>query len=384
MSDSDEHAAKEPVHGGHHAVDAAIECGAQALFTLSGAHIFPLFDAAVGGADAVRSADSTQSAERGGRLPLLDVRHEQTAVFAAEAVGKLSRIPGFAAVTAGPGVTNALSAVTGAWMNGSPLVLVGGRAPDYRWGSGALQELDHVPLVAPVTKSATTVHDASEIGATIDAAFGTARTPHRGPTFVDIPMDVFFTPTTSSTPPDTGASGGADQEIVGDLDRAASILAGACRPLLVIGSDVWAGAAVEAAREFVASAQIPTIANGMGRGILHPSDPLLVTRARSVAFTDADVVIVAGAPVDFRLGLRHVRLQGFIPTHTGHPSHRLANADRLARTARTADRRRSQSDIRRPAGPGSCCGHGLRPVVPSRIDERRGRERLHHVVSTPG
>ncbi|NDA11128.1 MAG: hypothetical protein EBZ15_00630, partial [Actinobacteria bacterium] len=176
MSDSGEHAAGEPVHGGHHAVDAAIECGAQALFTLSGAHIFPLFDAAVGGADAVRSADSTQSAERGGRLPLLDVRHEQTAVFAAEAVGKLSRVPGFAAVTAGPGVTNALSAVTGAWMNGSPLVLVGGRAPDYRWGSGALQELDHVPLLAPVTKSATTVHDASEIGATIDAAFRTART----------------------------------------------------------------------------------------------------------------------------------------------------------------------------------------------------------------
>ena len=302
MSDSGEHAAGEPVHGGHHAVDAAIECGAQALFTLSGAHIFPLFDAAVGGADAVRSADSTQSAERGGRLPLLDVRHEQTAVFAAEAVGKLSRIPGFAAVTAGPGVTNALSAVTGAWMNGSPLVLVGGRAPDYRWGSGALQELDHVPLLAPVTKSATTVHDASEIGATIDAAFRTARTSHRGPTFVDIPMDVFFTPTTSSTPPHTIASEDTDQAIVGDLDRAASILAGASRPLLVIGSDVWAGAAVEAAREFVASAQIPTIANGMGRGILHPSDPLLVTRARSAAFTDADVVIVAGAPVDFRLG----------------------------------------------------------------------------------
>ncbi len=141
-----------------------------------------------------------------------------------------------------------------------------------------------------------------EISATIDAAFRTARTSHRGPTFVDIPMDVFFTPTTSSTPPDTGASEDADQAIVGNLDRAASILAGASRPLLVIGSDVWAGAAVEAAREFVASAQIPTIANGMGRGILHPSDPLLVTRARSAAFTDADAVIVAGAPVDFRLG----------------------------------------------------------------------------------
>ena len=93
MSDSGEHAAGEPVHGGHHAVDAAIECGAQALFTLSGAHIFPLFDAAVGGADAVRSADSTQSAERGGRLPLLDVRHEQTAVFAGSR-REASRVPG--------------------------------------------------------------------------------------------------------------------------------------------------------------------------------------------------------------------------------------------------------------------------------------------------
>ncbi len=98
---------ENPLHGGHHAVARPSSAGRR-LFTLSGAHIFPLFDAAVGGADAVRSADSTQSAERGGRLPLLDVRHEQTAVFAAEAVGKLSRIPGFAAVTAGPGVTNAL------------------------------------------------------------------------------------------------------------------------------------------------------------------------------------------------------------------------------------------------------------------------------------
>ena len=302
MTDSDSHAADEPRHGGHHTIDAALEQGAQALFTLSGAHIFPLFDAAVGGADAVRSAADPRAAERHGRLPLVDVRHEQTAVFAAEAVGKLSRVPGFAAVTAGPGVTNAMSAVTGAWMNGSPLVLVGGRAPNYRWGSGALQELDHVPLVEPVTKSATTVHDSAEIGAGIASAFDLARSPHRGPTFVDVPMDVLFTPSMPSPPDPNSAVDQDAHELIGDVDRAASLMAEASRPVLIIGSDVWAGDAIEAAREFISGTQIPTIANGMGRGILVPSDPLLITRARAAAFSGADLVIVVGAPLDFRLG----------------------------------------------------------------------------------
>lgn len=303
MTDSGSPTNQEPRHGGYHAIDAALDHGAQALFTLSGAHIFPLFDAAVGGADAVHSADNPQAAERKGRLPLLDVRHEQTAVFAAEAVGKLSRVPGFAAVTAGPGVTNAISALTGAWMNGSPLVVVGGRAPNYRWGSGALQELDHVPLVAPVTKSATTINDPAEVGAGIYAAFDLARSPHRGPTFVDVPMDVLFTPSSpNQLDPSLKATIQRDPELVGDIDRAAALLAEASRPVLVIGSDVWAGDAIDAARAFVAQTQIPTIANGMGRGILSPSDPLLVTRARSTAFSGADLVIVAGAPLDFRLG----------------------------------------------------------------------------------
>ena len=290
----------QPQHGGHHAVDSAIAHGAQALFTLSGAHIFPLFDAAVGGVDAVRSAPDVRSAERSGRLRLLDVRHEQTAVFAAEAVGKLSRIPGFAAVTAGPGVTNAISAVTGAWMNGSPLVLVGGRAPNYRWGSGALQELDHVPLLAPVTKAAWTIHDPASIGAEVSRAFQVARTAHRGPVFVDIPMDVLFTPSLgepSEDPVEPQVS-----EPTGDIDAAGLLLARARRPVLVIGSDVWAGAAIDAARHFIQATEIPVIANGMGRGVLSPTDPLLITRARSTAFASADLVIVVGAPLDFRLG----------------------------------------------------------------------------------
>lgn len=293
-------ASNEPRHGGHHAVDAAIQHGAQALFTLSGAHIFPLFDAAVGGVDAVRTAPNTRTAERSGPLRLMDVRHEQTAVFAAEAVGKLSRTPGFAAVTAGPGVTNAMSAVTGAWLNGSPLVLVGGRAPDFRWGSGALQELDHVPLLAPVTKAAWTIHDPNSIGVDVSRAFNVAGTAHRGPVFVDIPMDVLFTPSLDRP--------GGDQverptfPPSGDIEGAGQLLARAQRPVLVIGSDVWAGAAVDPARQFIRSTEIPVITNGMGRGVLSPADPLLITRARSAAFAEADLVIVVGAPLDFRLG----------------------------------------------------------------------------------
>ena len=283
--------AGEPAHGGSQAVAAAHHHGARHLFTLSGAHIFPLYDAAVGGAATLTSGAR-------GPMRIIDVRHEQTAVFAAEAMGKLTRTPGFAAVTAGPGVTNAVSAVAGAWVNGSPLVLVGGRAPDGRWGSGALQEIDHPPLLAPITKSAATVHDPAEVGAAIDAAFSTAGSAHRGPAFVDIPMDVLFTPAVPA---------GYDAQpsplaVTGDVDRIAALLRAAERPVLILGSDVWADGAATAARAFVDSVGIPVIANGMARGILPPEHPMLVTRARGAAFAGADLVTVVGTPLDFRLG----------------------------------------------------------------------------------
>ncbi|MDQ3450991.1 MAG: thiamine pyrophosphate-binding protein, partial [Actinomycetota bacterium] len=103
------------------------------MFTLSGAHVFPMYDGAVRADPAVR---------------LVDVRHEQTAVFAAEGVAKLARRLGLAVLTAGPGVTNGVSAVTTAHFNGSPLLVLGGRAPQWRWGAGSLQEIDHVPILA--------------------------------------------------------------------------------------------------------------------------------------------------------------------------------------------------------------------------------------------
>src|ERR687889_315886 len=160
--------APDPVeaHSGAHAVAVAAAHGVDTIFTLSGAHVFPMYDGAV-------SADPP--------MRLLDVRHEQTAVFAAEAVGKLTRTPGLAVLTAGPGVTNGVSSITQAYFSGAPLVVVGGRAPDNRWGTGSLQELDHVPLVAPVTKSARTVHDAGEVATEVDRAFTLARSSHRGP-----------------------------------------------------------------------------------------------------------------------------------------------------------------------------------------------------------
>src|SRR5918995_3049189 len=135
-------------HAGELAIAVAQAHGVDTMFTLSGAHVFPMYDGAVKAADPVT---------------LLDVRHEQTAAFAAEATGKLTRVPGLAVLTAGPGVTNGLSAVAQAQFAGSPMVVVGGRAPAARWGSGALQELDQPPIIAPIAKLARTIPTAAEV-----------------------------------------------------------------------------------------------------------------------------------------------------------------------------------------------------------------------------
>ncbi|MHB1486887.1 MAG: acetolactate synthase [Acidimicrobiales bacterium] len=270
-------------HGGTLAVAVARAHGVDTMFTLSGAHVFPLYDGAV-------KADPP--------MRLLDVRHEQTAVFAAEATAKLTRHPGLAVLTAGPGVTNGVSAVTTAHFNGSPLLVLGGRAPAFRWGSGALQELDHPPLLAPVTKHAATVSAAADVAAAVDSALRIADAPHRGPVFLDVPMDQLFSTATVSRPPvAVRAPIEPDPEALAAI---AQLLVEAERPLLVLGSDVWTDGAEEAARRFATELGLPVIANGMGRGVV--VGELLVTRARSAAFRQADLVLVAGAPLDFRLG----------------------------------------------------------------------------------
>ena len=272
-------------HGGALAVAVARRHGVEEMFTLSGGHVFPLYDGAV-------KADPP--------LRLVDVRHEQTAVFAAEATAKLLRRPGLAVLTAGPGVTNGVSAITTAHFNGSPLLVLGGRAATGRWGAGSLQELDHPPLVATVTKHAGTVGEVADIPAQVDRALLLAAEPHRGPVFLDIALEALFSSAeVVLADPDPAPVREPDPDALAAVAR---LLGQAERPVLVLGSDVWADRAEDAARRCAEALALPVVANGQGRGILAPGgDGPLVTRARSLAFGAADLVLVAGAPLDFRL-----------------------------------------------------------------------------------
>ena len=275
------------LHGGTLAVAAARAGGVSTMFTLSGGHVFPLYDAAVHADPPMR---------------LVDVRHEQSAVFAAEATARLTRSPGLAVLTAGPGVTNGVSAITTAHFNGSPVVILGGRAPDYRWGSGSLQEFDHPELLRAVTKQAWTEHETAKIGAGVADAFRLATTPHRGPVFVDIALEALFGPAPpaalqAASPAAPAAQADQDQDTDTEAaQRIASLIAAAQRPVLVLGSDVWAGGAEQAARMAAEHLRLPVITNGQGRGILPAGHELLVTRARSVALRQADLIVVAGHP----------------------------------------------------------------------------------------
>src|SRR5438105_3727226 len=156
------------LHGGRLVAKRLKARGVTKLFTLSGGHLFSIYDGC---------------REEG--IDIVDVRHEQAAAFAAEGWAKVTRQPGVAALTAGPGVTNGMSAMAGALQNRSPMVVLGGRAPAMRWGMGSLQEIDHVPFVRPVTKLATTPQSTAEIAGLIDEACAVAMTPHTGPAFVD-------------------------------------------------------------------------------------------------------------------------------------------------------------------------------------------------------
>lgn len=293
-------------HGGELALAALRAYGVTELFTLSGGHVFPLYAAAH---------------ESG--FGLYDVRHEQSAVFAAEAVAKLRRRPGVAVLTAGPGVTNGISALTSAHFNGSPVLVLGGRAPAFRWGSGSLQELDHVPLVAPVTKHASTVTGTDAIPGAVAAALTAALTPHRGPVFLDLPLDVIFSSGTAEVP-----AAPAIPVIEPDpslVDEAARLLRDAERPVIVAGSDVWTGDAIAELRAAAEALQAPVFANGMGRGVVPPGHPLAFSRARRVALDEADVVAVIGTPLDFRLGFgdfgENARIVHVVDSAEGRATH---------------------------------------------------------------
>ncbi|MCW2951372.1 MAG: thiamine pyrophosphate protein binding domain protein [Conexibacter sp.] len=274
------------LHGGRLIARRLKAHGVTKLFTLSGGHIFPIYDGC-----------------RAEGIDIVDVRHEQAAAFAAEGWAKVTRTPGVAAVTAGPGVTNAVSAIASAQASNSPLLLLGGRAPAMRWGRGSLQEIDHVPFMAPLTKLAATPDGTAAIPGSVDDALRVAMTPHSGPTFLDFSMDHVFSeaeePASDATllAPHLGA--GADGDAI---ERAGRLLAQAERPVVMAGTNLYWGHGETALRALVEQRGIPTFLNGQARGSLPADHELFFSRTRGAALKGADVALVIGVPMDFRLG----------------------------------------------------------------------------------
>jgi acetolactate synthase I/II/III large subunit len=270
------------VHGGRLVAQRLRAAGVTKLFTLSGGHLFSIYDGC---------------REEG--IDLVDVRHEQSAAFAAEGWAKATRTVGVAALTAGPGVTNGMSALASAAQNGSPMVVLGGRAPAMRWGMGSLQEIDHVPFVAPVVKSARTASSTAEIPGLVDEAVRLALEPPTGPTFVDFPLDHVFS---EGPAEEDGAPLAATPPAVPDVDVAAALLRTAERPVIMAGTGVYWGHGEDALGRLVEELSIPVFLNGLARGCVPADHPSFFSRARGAALKGADVALVIGVPMDFRLG----------------------------------------------------------------------------------
>jgi acetolactate synthase-1/2/3 large subunit len=273
----------ERFHGGRLVARRLKAHGVSKLFTLSGGHLFSIYDGC---------------REEG--IDIVDVRHESTAAFAAEGWAKVTREPGVCALTAGPGVTNGMSAMASAQANHSPLVVLGGRAPAMRWGQGSLQEIDHVPFVAPLSKLAVTPENTDEIPTLVEDAFVAACAPHGGVGFVDFPMDYVFMDAPDRLFEHPGAPAQPD---AGDaIERAGALLRGAERPVIMAGTDLYWGRGEQALLELAQTLRIPVFLNGLARGCVPADHELFYSRVRSQALKGADVAIVIGVPMDFRLG----------------------------------------------------------------------------------
>jgi len=273
---------KTAVHGGRLVARTLASRGVSHLFTLSGGHLFSIYDGCK---------------EEG--IEVVDVRHEQSAAFAADGFAKATRRVGVCALTAGPGVTNGMSAIAGARFNGSPICVLGGRAPEMRWGSGSLQEIDHLPFVSPLVKSAQTVKDAARIPELTAAALDTALELPSGPTFVDYPLDVVFMEAQAEVPEPPAPSNG---EPATGVEEAAELLGGAERPAIMAGTGVYWAHGEEELQALAEALGCPVFLNGMGRGCVPADHELALSRARGAGLKGADVALVVGVPLDFRLG----------------------------------------------------------------------------------
>src|SRR5262245_38776326 len=273
--------------GGHLVARTLKQAGVGHLFTLCGGHILPIYDGCL-----------TEG------INVIDMRHEQACAHAGDAYARLTRNVGVAAVTAGPGVTDAVTGVANAYSARSPLLLIGGAAPLGLRGLGALQETEQVGLLRPITKGAWTVAETRQIPEVLTTAIRTALTGRPGPVFVEIPVDLLLNVVEDRFAPIPTdyvhrAPQAADTRSV---DRLMELLSSAERPLVMAGAGVyWDDAALELAR-FAERSGVPVFMNGAGRGCLASAHPLAFAQARGFALGQADVVLVLGAPLDFRLG----------------------------------------------------------------------------------
>src|SRR3954468_160597 len=275
------------LHGGRLVAKRLKAHGVRRLFTLSGGHLFSIYEGC-----------------RQEGVEIVHHGHEATAPFAAEGWAKVTREPGVAALTAGPGVTNGMSGMASALQNGSPIVVLGGRAPALRWGQGSLQEIDHIPFVAPVTKLARTATATAEIPGLIDEALQTAAAAPTGPTFVDFPLDQVFmeSDVDADTPaalPDPLTAPAADGNAI---DRAAELLRAAAKPVVMAGTGLYWSRAEQALIRLCEELSIPVFLNGLARGCVPADHPQFFSRARGAGLKGADLALVVGVPMDFRLG----------------------------------------------------------------------------------
>ncbi|MCC6642894.1 MAG: acetolactate synthase [Deltaproteobacteria bacterium] len=276
-----------PVHGGKLAARALKKAGVECVFTLSGGHIMPLYDGCI---------------DEGIRI--IDVRHEQAAVHAADAWARCNpgKI-GVAAITAGPGVTDGVTGVANAWRANSPILVFGGQGPFANLRRGSLQEMDHVGVMRPITKWADACYDTKRIPEYIELGIRHAVSGIPGPAFLEIPMDVFMgsvewesapVPNIRTAPPRLSPDRA-------DVRQALALLAQSRRPMLMAGTSVKWSMASTALNAFLDETRMPAYTNGMGRGTIPPTSPQYLNRSRREAMKQIDLIVLAGALLDFRL-----------------------------------------------------------------------------------
>jgi acetolactate synthase-1/2/3 large subunit len=270
-------------HGGELVARALAAQGVDTLYTLCGGHIAPVYEGCLNN-----------------NIRVIDFRHEQAAGHAADAYARLTRNIGAAIVTAGPGVTDAVTAVANAYQARSPMILFGGAAPLRTRGRGALQEMPQTEMFQTFTKASFTIQKTEEIPAQLADAFKLALSGRPGPIFIELPFDVLFNAIDiPEIAPKFVAEPVAPE--LSAIQAMFEILRSAQKPILIAGTQVYWDGASDALREFTEQTAVPVFTNGAGRGTLPMTHPHCFKSARSKALREADAVLLIGTPLDFRL-----------------------------------------------------------------------------------